>query len=158
MLWTLLVALAAEPADRVVAVVADEIVLASDARLIAELRGHDPNELPFWSRPDASVEAALIRAAAGDLALYQPDAQSVERRVTLIEAGFEDPEAFRARWKLGRDGLRSLCRRRMVVEAWLLRNVTVSPLAEERFQSETEALVKALAERLRVRRIPEIPR
>lgn len=159
MVWMLLAVIArAEPVDRVVAVVADEIVLASDAALIRALSSADPEGLSFWERPEAAIEAALIRAAAGDLALYRPERPAVERRVTLVEGALGDEHPLRSEWNVDRGVLRTLVRRRMVVEAWLLRNVTVPPSADARFAEETAVLLEELGRRLRVRRTPMVQR
>lgn len=144
-------------ADRVIAVVDAQVVLATDVRIGDEIRYHNPSAIPFWSRPDASVEAAVVRAAAGDLTLYQPTPARVTDAARALEEDFgsENWRGFVARWNLGPAEVRSLVRRRLVVEAWLLRNLTAPPTSPEA-QAQTDTLIAELERRLRVRRVPPL--
>lgn len=78
----------AEVVDRVAAEVGDEIILSSDVALEADLGRIDPSA---WTRrqPDPLarlIDGAVLRAAAGDLRLYQPSAREVDAAVAELHA------------------------------------------------------------------------
>lgn len=157
----------AEVVDRLVAVVGAELVLASDIALDAELADVDPSTLPFWRRgqPDArQIAAAVIRTAAGDIGLYRPSEEAVRERVLAVRDAFvqrhvaregraEDWDAFLARWGLDEETFAPILRRRLIVEAYLARNLK-SSVDDPAWGAECDALVAQLTTRVRVRIAP----
>ncbi len=155
------VALAA-PADRVVAVVEEELVLASELDLNTAMAVHDPQALAFWSDPVRSdserlIDAAILRAAAGDVSLYTPSDLDVGERVASIRATFDSTavaDAFFAQWGLSDSGLGQWAQRRLIVERFLLRNIRVPP-TDDAWTEEVDALLTALRGASRIRTIRE---
>lgn len=144
--------------DRVVAVAGSEVVLASDIALDVELSAVDPSPSPFWSRPveRRQIEAAILRTAAGDIALYQPSDDAVRARLGALRTAVVEREpwaVFLGRWGLDDAALAAVIRRRLLVEAYLARNVQVPP-GDPTWQWATDALVGQLAGRVRVREVP----
>lgn len=153
-MWVLILTLAyGSVTDRVVAVVDAEVVLDSDARIAIELR--TARSHLFWKRPEATLEAALVRAAAGDLSLYQPDTGAIQRRLDRLERELaQEWPALIARWDLAPADLRSLVRKRLITENWVTRNVSATdPMA---FDAELTTLLTDLERRFRVRRVRPI--
>jgi hypothetical protein len=150
--------------DRVVAVVDTELVLDSDIQLGSELSRRDPSPVPFWRRGPAragaeqrQVDAAILRAAAGDVALYEPDAEAIRARLEALRATFEsraDWTAFLTRWGLDETTMAGVLRRRMVVEAYLQRNLQSDPASDATWNAECTVLLEDLKPRIRVRRVP----
>lgn len=117
--------------DRVVAVVGDRVITASDVALeqvlmrrdassIAEL--YDPSDTPLTRL----IDAALVRGVAGDVAIYQPDAALVRARLSALRATWEDPadyEHFLASFGLDEGELAGVLFSRLVVELYLRRNI-----------------------------------
>lgn len=148
--------------DRVVLVVEDELVLASDIRLEAVLTTLDDAPLPFWRRAHHDParrmeEAALIRAMAAGVQLYQPDDADVAARVAAIRARLGPDDAwvaFKSLWGLDDDAVTGLVRRRMIVERFLSRNLPESPDDADRWLEACHALLDQVRPRYRIRRIP----
>lgn len=148
--------------DRIVAVIDDKLVLASEVALESALAPRDASPVPFWranssSPDDRLVAAALIQRAAGDLALYQPDDIAVRARLDALRLGFDDIDAWRAflqRHGLDEDGLLVMLRRRLVVERYLTRNIVASTDNEEVWLASMATLLDKLVSRARVRRVP----
>jgi len=162
LLWV--VAARAQVVDRLAAVVGGEtVVTTSDVELEASLALLDRSELPFWRHGDPEerlVDAALLRFAAADVALYQPPPDAVRARVTAIRESFAngaDRDAWAVRWGLDDAALAVVVRRRMVVDRYLLRNLTTSPADEEAWLAEAHRMVSQLESRIQVRRIPAAP-
>jgi hypothetical protein len=158
--WLWAVAAHAQVVDRLVAVVGGAtVVTASDVELEVALAPLDASELPFWRHGDAAerlVDAALLRTAAADIALYQPTADAIRARTDAIHARFAsdaDWTRFRNRWGLDDAALAVVVRRRMVVERFLQRNLKADPAAEEAWLGEAHALLAGLEGRIPVRRI-----
>ena len=153
----------ASPVDRVVAVVESELVLASEVRIEAELAPLDHSTSPFWdatrSQPlERLIDAAVVRIAAADVALYQPPDEDIAARREAIHIQFTDRrswEAFLQRHGLDEDGLEVVLRRRMVVERYLSRNVLIDLQDRAAWLGAAGQLLSALRERMRVRRIDE---
>ena len=150
--------------DRVVAVVDTQVVLASDIELGSELSRIDPSPVPYWTRGPAvggaeqrQIDAAILRAAAGDVALYEPEQDAIRARMEALRGRFEsraDWTAFLARWGLDESTMAGVLKRRMVVEAYLQRNLQSSPSAAPTWNAECTALLEELRPRVRVRRVP----
>ncbi len=158
--WLWAIAAQAQVVDRLAAVVGGAtVVTTSDVEIEASLASLDPAELPFWRHGDPEerlVDAALVRLAAADVSLYQPTPDAVRARVAAIRASFAtaaDGDAWIARWGLDDAALAVLVRRRMVVERYLLRNLTVSPTNETAWLAEMHDLVSQLESRIPVRRV-----
>ncbi|MEZ4320222.1 MAG: hypothetical protein R3F61_22275 [Myxococcota bacterium] len=148
--------------DRVVAVVGDQVVLSSDIALDRDLAPRDPAPVPFWRRRGAErrqVDAAILRAAAGDVALYQPSDEAARVRLERLRATFEDRAgwvAFLDGWGLDETSMMAVLRRRMVVEAYLQRNLQSPASDPEAWNAECTKLLADLAPRVRVRWVPEV--
>lgn len=155
----------AEVVDRVVAVVGQQVVLASDIRFEEEIAHLDQSPLPFWDAGRVTplrrlLEAAVIRSSAGDLALYAPPDEAVRDRLEVLRGRFvsrADWEEFQRRWGLDEAGLLSVLRRRMVVERYLFRNLQLSPDDREAWLEAADLLLERLRLRYDVRMIPERP-
>lgn len=148
--------------DRVVFVVEEELVLASEVRLEAVITGVDVAPLPFWTRAHATPterleKAALVRALTKGMVLYDPEPSEVQARLEAIQRRIGGPEAWRAfrqLWGLDDDAARRLVRRRMLVERYLSRNLTEDPGQPEDWLAACDALLDELRPRFRVREIP----
>jgi hypothetical protein len=164
-MFLLLLTLAAnaEVIDRVAASVDEQLITASEVALEADLARIDASPVPFWNRGHGDalhrlVDAAVIRELAGDVALYQPSDDAIGVRLDAMRAKFPDRAAwgaFLGERGLDEDTLRALIGRRMVVEAYLLRNIAVPPANTEPFLDKVEGLVEPAKARMRIREIPE---
>lgn len=155
---------ASEPADRVLAVVEDELVLASEVPLSQALTAHDPDAGPFWTREARDetsrlVEAAAIRAAAGELELYRPSALDISERLQRVRSTFRDrasADTFFARWGLSEADQQAWAEERLTVERYLRRNLR-SEVGSGPWNAELDALLDTLRRTTRIRRIEEQP-
>lgn len=115
--------------DRLVAVVGDRLILASDIALEQALAGRDGRPEPLRSAGsalDALIDAAVIRGLAGDVTIYQPASGDVRARLATLRASWEDPadyERFLRAYGLTEDRLSALLFSRMVVERYVQRAV-----------------------------------
>lgn len=159
-MWLLCCALAsAAVVDRVIAIVGDDPVLASEVALEIELAEVDPGPTPLWTsgRPPEriAVEAALMRGVAGEVDVYAPDAAAVAARARAIQdalgAGWD---AFLTRHGVDAARVELEVRRRMTVERFLQRAISTDPLERELWLSSYDTLVDRLRGRVRVRVIP----
>jgi hypothetical protein len=160
-MWLLLaVGLArAEVVDRVVVVVHDTPILQSEVELEAVLEGIDVSPVPFWTAvgtgpADRLVDAAIIRAIAADVALYQPTREQVAERLDAVRAAFADGSAwgsFLATNGLDEARLSAILKRRMVVERYLLRTLQATPDDQPAWVAECLAHLGQLRPRVRVR-------
>lgn len=151
--------------DRVVAVVAEEeLILASDARLEAVLDAHDQPQVPAWGsrEEDATqrlLDSAVVRHAAGDVALYRPGRAEVESRFDRIREVFrtrEAWEAFLASATTDEDRLRLALERRLKAERYLQRTIPVDAEADPAaWRAACSAVVHRLASRVRLRKVKE---
>lgn len=127
-------ALPSEPAvvDRVVAVVGDRIITASDVRLEEALAHRDPSPVDMLRRrqqADAGellIDAAVVRNLAGDIAIYAPTTLEVQRRLAALRATWSDDvswERFLALHGMTSERLAGRLYSRMVVEAYVFRSV-----------------------------------
>lgn len=122
-----------ETVDRVLAVVGDRVITASDVELEEALAGHldcpeavlcDPS-VPVLDR---LMDIALVRGLAGDAATYRPSQQELERRLAAIRSSWTDPTGyslFLTRFGLTSDDLAGFVYSRMVVEKYVQRNMTL---------------------------------
>jgi hypothetical protein len=165
MLWLLLAHLAhaqSEVFDRVVAEVQQQLVLASEVQLESDLVSRDRSALPFFTDAHADpltrlIDAAVLRAAAGDVGLYQPTDEEVQARLEEVRSTFVDRtswEAFLTLHGLDERALGRVLRRRLVAERYLRRNLSADPADAATWLSECDGLLSQLRGRVRVRRIP----
>lgn len=151
----------AEVIDRVMAVVEDQLILESDVRIEAMLATLDPEPSPLWTRqPDPVervLEAAMFRALAGDVSLYQPTEEAVADRIQRMR----DAAGSSQRWRefledltLDVPGLMIVVRRRMVAEAYAARTVQVDQAEVQAWQAACDVLIEQVRTRLRIRVIP----
>ena len=151
----------AEVIDRVVAVVEEQLITASDVALEADLSRIDTSPVPFWSRSHGDalhrlIDAAVIREIARDVALYKPSDEQIGARLATMREGLADRDSwhgFLSGRGLDEEALRAVMERRMVVEAYLLRNIAVSPTDEAQFIEVVDATLAPWEDRLRIRQV-----
>lgn len=145
--------------DRVVVVVEDEIVLASDVRIERMLTGLDPAPLPFWRLDHTTSEerlimAALVRALAAGVTLYEPEDAAVRARMQALRARLGPAWAdWLALTGLDEEAVYSLLRQRMEVEIYLARNLPEDPADTTRWQQACQELIDQVRGRFTVRTI-----
>lgn len=124
----------AERVDRVVAIVGERVVTEGDLRLEAELLVRAPLAAPPLARVPADPAAlqarvedlVVLRSLAGEARVYQPTARQVEERLEALRSSWLGPEEqveFLRRHGLAEADLRGALRSRLVVDAYLLRNL-----------------------------------
>jgi hypothetical protein len=138
--------LCAEPTpvliDRVVVVVDDRIVTASDIALEADLSMRIPSPvlaLALRTPTDALIDRALIRGLASEVGVYQPSAADVRQRLTAIRSTFSGPEEwadFLATHGLSEDDLAGRLFSQMVVERYVRRNIELASQANRESRAE----------------------
>ncbi len=150
----------AEMVDRIEVVVEQDLVMTSDITIDGILQDLDDSPSPFWSkRPqkpvDRLADAALIRHLAGELAIYQPSQVQVDQRLdTLTNDHFPTQAAwtkFLDTWGLDQAAVRSLLRRRMVVERYLARNLQHTPVDTPQWWEAYDMLMSPQRARARIR-------
>jgi hypothetical protein len=156
-LWSVLAG--AEVVDRVIAVVGDDPVLASEVRLEQDLARIDQAPIPLWTcdRPAESiaVDVALVRLLAGEVDLYQPAQEAVvERTLALRYAAGDAWEPLLAEHGLDGAAVQLAVRRRMIVERFLTRALAVDPTDEAGWLEAYDRLLTGLRARVRIRLIP----
>ncbi len=123
--------------DQIVLVIGDRVVTSSELRLEEELRAR----IPWWAPPQPEgtstlqvvADAALIRALAGDAALYVPDDELVRERAAQVRAAWGDPDAWQAfllRHGLDDERLSALIRGRLIVDRYLQRTLSLAARSE----------------------------
>ena len=128
--------------DRVVVVVDDRIVTASDIALEEDLSLRIPSPvlaLALRTPTDALIDRALIRGLASAVGVYQPSAIDVRQRLIAIEATFSGPEewsAFLNRHGLSEDDLAGRLFSQMVVERYVRRNIELVSQANKESREE----------------------
>jgi hypothetical protein len=125
----------AEVLDRVLAVVAGDLILLSDIRAAREfgfvtVEGADPDAQALARL----IDRALILAEVERFAPPEPDAASVDKGVDLVHERFSSPQAFAA--ALARVGieerhLREYVRQDLRMSAYLAQRFTTLPPPEE---------------------------
>ncbi len=152
----------AEVFDRVVAQIQQQLVLASEVHLEAALEERDRDALPFWTARHADatgrlVDASVVRVAAGDIGLYQPEEAEVAARLEAVRGTFVDRtewESFLSQHGLDEAALGRVLRRRLMVERFLRRNVTADLADEAKWLEECQGLLVQLRGRIRIRQVP----
>lgn len=123
--------------DQIVLVIGDRVVTTSELRLEEALRAR----LPWWAPPQPEgtstlqvvADAALIRALAGDAALYVPDDELVRDRAAQVRAAWGDPEAWQSfllQHGLDEERLLTLVRSRLIVDRYLQRTLSLAARSE----------------------------
>lgn len=119
----------ADVVDRIVSVVARDVVTASDVALEEAMSARDVSPLPPLRVGEALrrvEDQRILLLLAGRIKLYQPDSGAVEDRLRDFGGTFTlraDYAEFLRIWGLDVHGLREVLRLRMVCERYLLRNV-----------------------------------
>lgn len=144
----------AEPLDRVVAVVGDQLVLSSDIDLLSALQDRDPHGLPIWA-PSATiaVDTAAIRELAGDVSVYAPRPDQVSARLDSVRDAFDTYGAFNSFLStrgMTEADLHAVLRRRLVVEKFIQRNVDISQ-SDPNFAAEVQRMFSQARERVVIR-------
>jgi len=139
-------ALAAEPApaliDRVVVVVDDRIVTASDIALEEDLSMRIPSPvlaLALRTPIDALIDRAIIRGLASEVGVYQPSSVDVRQRLSAISTTFSGPEEwalFLDRHGLTEDDLAGRVFSQMVVERYVRRNIELASQSNRESRQE----------------------
>ncbi|MCO4744598.1 MAG: hypothetical protein KC912_07415 [Proteobacteria bacterium] len=147
---------AAEPLDRVVAVVGDQLVLSSDVDLLTVLATRDAQAMPIWEASlGRAIDTAAVRELAGDVSVYAPRPEQVSSRLDAVRDSFETYESFDAflenRGMTEKD-LSAILRRRLVVEKFIKRNLEV-PAEDPAFQAAAAAAFAGARERVVIREI-----
>ena len=141
---------AAEPTpvliDRVVVVVDNRIVTASDISLEEDLSIRAPSPvlaLALRTPQDVLIDRALIRGLANEVSVYQPSQVDVRQRLTALRATFTGPEDWRLflqRHGMSEDDLAGRLFSQMVVERYVRRNIELASQANR--ESREEYLAK----------------
>jgi len=160
--WLILTA-HAEMVDRIVAVVGDELVLASEIAIEEAMSAADTPVTPFWKPENKTpferlTDAALVRHTAGDIGVYSPSADEVKARIEVIRHHFKNRGSwtlFLERWMLDESTLAVIVRRRIVVERYLSRNITVKVDQEKAWLRACNHAIDTLRSSVRVRIIDE---
>lgn len=160
------IALASPPTlvDRVVADVDGELVLLSDVDREAILAAVDPGGTPFWKPgwlppQERLIDAAIVRAIARDVRLYEPTRNEVTLRLEGVRAQFPSRREWRAfldRLALDEARLEVILRRRLVVDRYLRRNLLADPDDPRAFESAAAKHLTELRAVTRIRRVPVV--
>jgi hypothetical protein len=136
LIWLFLsVAPGAEVLDRVLAIVAGDLILLSDVRAAREFGFVAVDGAAADAQALARmIDRALILAEVERFAPPEPDAASVDKGVALVRARFSSPQAFAA--ALGQVGieerhLREYVRQDLRMNAYLDQRFTALPPPEE---------------------------
>lgn len=162
-------AAAQEVVDEVLSVVGNQVVTLSDVQFERVLAAHDRSPLPMFDGPDADLQARLedlriLRELAGDVDVFQPDAQDVDARLAAFKLSWTrraDYEQFLRRWGVDEAGLRGQLYARMVVERYVERNLGLSSRSDASDPAQQTAIYEAWMNERRVeqtlRRVPPRP-
>ncbi len=154
--------------DRVVMVVGDRLITASDVQLEQALAAREPSPVvPLEAaRPQTLAflrDVAIIRGMAGETAVYRPTQAEVRGRLDSLRATWPDRaswEAFLQEHGLTPERLEALIFSRMVVERYVQRNVGLAARSagEDRDAYVTRFNEWMIQQRLRVpvRILPQI--
>lgn len=128
----------AEVVDRILHVVGQRTVTASDLAFEADLDAHDPGPVAAFEDPSLPLEqrlvdCALLREQAGDIDILKPSASEVQARWDRIRNTWTPPGEdlrFLARWGMREEDFKGWLYSRMVVERFVLRSLaTATPAA-----------------------------
>lgn len=137
-MWWLLFSLAlGGTSDRILYAVGDRLVTVSDREFETELARFDPGMPPPFRDPDYPIDArlvdmAVVRALAGDGAVYQPRPAELRARWERVRDAWPSQDAYAAflsRWGIDDERLQAMLYSRMVVEKYVYRNVGLAVAA-----------------------------
>lgn len=122
----------ADVVDRILHVVDERVVTASDVAFEAEVDPHDRSPIPELEDPAYPyewrlVDYALLREQARDVEVFRPRPGDLTARVEAFRESWESPaayEAFLARWGLTEADLEGWFYSRLVVERFIQRNLS----------------------------------
>jgi hypothetical protein len=148
--------------DRIVAVVGNRLVLASDVAIENEMAARNVYTLQALAerRKDAGrwlVDMAIVRALAGDVRVYEPTRQDVSDALERFVATFEDAASYRRfleQFGLTQERLQSLLTTRLVVERYIQRNVGLG-LSDEELAARYEEWIAERRQQVAIRNIAE---
>lgn len=127
---------ASEVVDRVLAVVAGNLIMLSDVTAALEFglvaRGAEPD--PVRHTLSRLIDRAIILAEVERYAPPEPDADAVDRELQAVRAGFASPQAFDqtlARVGVNEPHLRETLRQELRIRAYLDQRFTVAPPTDE---------------------------
>ncbi len=115
--------------DRAVAIVGELVVTKTDIELHSALSDIDPSFVPILksSKTDATqdtIDAAVVRQAAGRVPVYQPTAEQVHARMTRFLDQWNSNESYQTFLSvhgLTDDSIRTVLKRRAMIERVVLR-------------------------------------
>lgn len=124
-------------ADRILHVVEDRVVTASDLAFEQVFAAHDQSPIPAlnvaaYSLDQRLIDYAILRQRAGNTAVFQPTTAEVRARWEQIRAHFgtpEDYQRFLAAWGLSDEAFQAFLYSRLVVEKYIHRNVGLAAQA-----------------------------
>ena len=128
---------ASEIIDRALAVVAGNLIMLSDVTAALEfgLVAHGPAPDPIRDTLSRLIDRAIILTEVERYAPPEPDADTVDRELQAVRAGFASPQAFDqalARVGVNAQHLRETLRQNLRIRAYLDQRFTVaSPTDEE---------------------------
>lgn len=153
-----------EPAlvDRIVAVVGDRLVLASDVAIENEIGARNVYTVAALAerRKDVSrwlVDMAIVRALAGDVRVYEPTRQDVADALERFATTFGDVTSYRQfleRSGLSQERLQSLLTTRLIVERYIQRNVGLG-LTDDELAVRFDVWITERRQQVAIREIAE---
>lgn len=153
----------AEVVDRILHIVGDRVVCASDVAFERAFDPHDASPIAALEDPTYAVERrlldfAIVREQAADTSLYRPDARDVRLRYEAFRDSFasaSDFMAFLSAWGMDETRLQGLISSRLVVERYIVRNALYRHGGDAASQSAFwQAWVAELRARVPVRSPP----
>lgn len=152
-------------ADRIVMVVGDRLITASDVALEEELVSRDPSPVvPLQAQRDDPLsflrDLAIIRGLAGETSVYRPTPAEVRGRVDALRSSWPDPESwqrFLTEHGLDEERLSALLFSRMVAERYIQRNVGLAARSagedEAAYVARFETWMAAQRRRVSIRKL-----
>lgn len=127
---------ASEIIDRVLAVVAGNLIMLSDVTAALEfgLAAHGAAPDPVRDTLSRLIDRAIILAEVERYAPPEPDADAVDRELQAVRSGFASPQAFDqtlARVGVNERHLRETLRQNLRIRAYLDQRFTVAPPTDE---------------------------
>lgn len=152
-------------ADRIVMVVGDRLITASDVALEAVLVDRDPSPVvPLQAQRDDPLgflrDLAIIRGLAGETAVYRPTPAEVRGRIEALRSSWPDPESWQRFLRdhgLDEERLAALLFSRMVAERYIQRNVGLAARSagedEAAYVARFETWMAAQRRRVSIRKL-----
>jgi hypothetical protein len=154
-----------EPVDRILYVVDDRLVTSSDLVLEQVLSEHDPGPIHRLRGPEPDLEVilvdmAVVRALAGDVALYHPTERAVRERLESVRSSWVDPagyQRFLATTGLDEPELSGILFSRMVVEQYLLRSLGTDSSSSSEAKDRYSDWIREKRRSAKIRAVEELP-